>query len=413
MRLHAVTSIERAVTEPSRHARDVMLEGAQIVHHDRVVAQPLAVHDGHVAANAAPDGFRVDLRDHLILPGLINAHDHLQLNNIPALPHVEAFSNSYAWIDAFEARRGRDDVEAAVAIPREVRHWHGALKNVLAGVTTVAHHDPWHAVLDEADFPVGLLRDFGWSHSLGLGMPRGNLPPRYGPPVVESFAKTNRDRPWIIHLAEGVDDLAQSELEQLDTLGCLASNTVLVHGVGLTTSDVARVVQRNAAVVWCPASNVSLFGATLSPRPLFSAQRLALGSDSRLTGSRDLLDEAGVAAAHSDLSPRELMRMMTSDAASILRLDRRGSLDLGCRADCVILRSSDDPYEALLNTTRSSIRAVVRGGRPVIADPDFATWFEECGVAAVSARVDGCRKLIAVPIALPEAVRLEPGLQVL
>jgi cytosine/adenosine deaminase-related metal-dependent hydrolase len=390
-----------------------VLEGAQIVHYNRVVAQPLAVHDGHVAAKAAPDGFRVDLRDHLILPGLINAHDHLQLNNIPALPHAEAFSNSYAWIDAFEAHRGRDDVEAAVAIPREVRHWHGALKNVLAGVTTVAHHDPWYAVLDEADFPVGLLRDFGWAHSLGLGMPRGNLPPRYGPPVVESFAKTNRDRPWIIHLAEGVDDLAQSELEQLDTLGCLAPNSVLVHGVGLTTSDVARVVQRNAAVVWCPESNVSLFGATLSPRPLFSAHRLALGSDSRLTGSRDLLDEAGVAAAHSDLSPRELMRMMTADAASILRLDRRGSLDLGCRADCVILRSSDDPYEALLNATRSSIRAVVRGGRPVIADPDFAAWFEECGVAAVSARVDGCRKLIAAPIALPEAVRLEPGLQVL
>ena len=401
------------MTKPSLRARDVALEGARIVHHDRIVAQTLAIHDGAVAEHAAADALRVDLRDHLILPGLINAHDHLQLNNVPGLPHADPFPNSYAWIDAFEAHRGSDDVEAAVAVPREVRHWHGALKNILAGVTTVAHHDPWYPNLDDADFPVGLLRDFGWSHSLGLGMPRNNLPPRYGPPVIESFAKTNADRPWIIHLAEGTDSVAQSELERLDALGCLASNTVLVHGVGLTASNVARVVERNAAVVWCPASNVSLFGATLSPRALFSARRLALGSDSRLTGSRDLLDEAGVAAAHSDLSPSELMQMMTADAASILRLNGRGSLDLGCRADCVILTSNGDPYEALLNTTRSSIRAVVRDGRPVIADPDFAAWFEECDVPAVPARVDGCRKLIAATITLPEAVRLEPGLQLL
>jgi cytosine/adenosine deaminase-related metal-dependent hydrolase len=413
MRVHAVASLERAVTAPSLRARDVVLDGARIVHHDRIAAQSLAVHGGHVAGVAAPDAVRVDLRDHLVFPGLINAHDHLQLNNIPGLRHAEPFPNSYAWIDAFEAHRGRDEVEAAVAVPRAVRHWHGALKNVLAGVTTVAHHDPWYATLDEAEFPVGLLRDFGWSHSLGLGLPRGDLPPRYGPPVVESFVKTNVDWPWIIHLAEGVDAVAQSELDQLDALGCLGSNTVLVHGVGLTTSDVARVVERNAAVVWCPASNLSLFGATLSPRALFSAGRLALGSDSRLTGSCDLLDEAAVAAARSDLSPRELTRMMTADAAAILRLGGRGVLDIGSRADCVIVASNGDPYEALLNTTRSSIRVVVRAGRPVIADPDFATWFHECGVAAVPARLDGCPKLVAATIALPEAVRLEPGLEIM
>jgi len=413
MRVHGVASVERVVTEALARDSSVVLEGAQIVHHDHIVAQPLAVDDGRVAADPSRYAFRVDLRDHLILPGLINAHDHLQLNNIPGLPHAEPFPNSYAWIGAFEAHMGRGDVEAAVAIPREVRHWHGALKNVLAGATTVAHHDPWYAILDEPDFPVGLLRDFGWSHSLGLGMPRDNLPPLYGPPVVESFVKTNVDRPWIIHLAEGIDDVAQSELGHLDVLGCLAPNSVLVHGVGLTASDVARIIERNAAVVWCPASNVSLFGATLSPRALFSARRLALGSDSRLTGSRDLLDEAGVAAAHSDLSPRELMRMMTVDAADILRLDGRGSLARGNRADCVILASDGDPYEALLNTTRASIRAVVRSGRPVVADPDFATWFEHSGVAAVPIRVDGCIKLVAATIALPEAMQLEPGLEII
>ena len=397
---------------PLRPACDVVLDGARIVHHDRVVAQRLIVHGEHVAAAASTDAIRVDLRDHLVFPGLINAHDHLQLNNIPGLRHAEAFPNSYAWIDAFEACRGDEDVEAAVAVPRTERLWHGALKNVLAGVTTVAHHDPWYEPLDDPDFPVGLLRDFGWCHSLGLGSPRGDSPPRYGPPVVESFEQTNGDRPWIIHLAEGTDYVAQSELEQLAALGCLASNTVLVHGVGLTTSDIATVIERNAAVVWCPASNLSLFGSTLDPRRLFDAGRLALGSDSRLTGSRDLLDEAGVAVASSDFSSRELLRLMTADAANILRLHGRGALDIGCRADCVVVAAGLDVHDTLLNTPRSAIRAVVRGGRPVIADPDFDFWFDECGVAAVAVRLDGCPKLLAASAASPEAILLEPGLQI-
>jgi cytosine/adenosine deaminase-related metal-dependent hydrolase len=396
-----------------RPARDVVLEGARIVHHDRIVAQPLFIHGGHVAAATSSDAVRVDLRDHLIFPGLINAHDHLQLNNIAGLRHPEPFPNSYEWIDAFEAYRGDEEVEAAVAVPRTVRLWHGALKNVLAGVTTVAHHDPWYEPLDDPDFPVGLLRDFGWCHSLGLGTPRGDLPPRYGPPVVESFAKTNVDRPWIIHLAEGTDHIARSELKQLDALGCLASNTVLVHGVGLTASNIATVIERDAAVVWCPASNLSLFDSTLDPRSLFDARRLALGSDSRLTGSLDLLEEAAVAAVSSDLSPSELVRLMTVDAAHVLRLHGCGALDVGCHADCVIVAAGADAHDTLLNTPRSAIRAVVRGGRPVIADPDFASWFDECGVAAVLARLDGCHKLLAATAALPEAVRLEPGFEII
>jgi cytosine/adenosine deaminase-related metal-dependent hydrolase len=390
-----------------------VLEGARIVHHDRIVAKPLFIHGGHVTAAASSDAVRVDLRDHLIFPGLINAHDHLQLNNIPGLRHAEPFPNSYAWIDAFEAYRGDEEVESAVAVPRTVRLWHGALKNVLAGVTTVAHHDPWYEPLGEPDFPVGLLRDFGWCHSLALGTPRGDAAPRYGPPVVESFANTNVDRPWIIHLAEGTDPIAESELDQLDALGCLASNTVLVHGVGLTPSNIATVIERNAAVVWCPASNLSLFDSTLDPRSLFDAGRLTLGSDSRLTGSLDLLEEATVAAANSDLSPRELLRLVTADAANILRLPGRGALDIGCRADCVVVAASADTHDTLLKTPRSALRAVVRGGRPVIADPDFASWFDECGVAAVTARLDGCPKLFAAAAAaLPEAVRLEPGFQI-
>ena len=394
---------------------DILLENAHVVHHDRVDAHPLALSAGHVVGTAPAHAFRLDLRDHLIFPGLINAHDHLQLNNIPAPVHAEPFANSYAWIDAIEEHLKRPDVDACTRVPSAARHWHGGLKNLLAGATTVAHHDPWHPALDDPDFPVGLLRDFGWSHSLELGGERGDQPPRYGPPVRQSFEATPAERPWIIHLAEGTDEVARAELSQLAALGCLASKAVLVHGVGLSGTDVERVIEYGAAVVWCPASNLGMLGRTLgvsAVRRLFSAGRLALGSDSRLTGSRDLLDELRVAASHSSLSARELLRLVTADASRILGLPECGGLSAGLQADCIIVRAGTDPHATLLDMARSAIRAVVRGGVPMIADPDFADWFSFCAVETVAVRLDGNAKLMARALAQPEITGLEPGLEI-
>jgi cytosine/adenosine deaminase-related metal-dependent hydrolase len=235
--------------------------------------------------------------------------------------------------------------------------------------------------------------------------------PRYGPPVVESFRATPADRPWIIHLSEGTDALAKAELAQLDALGCLASNTVLVHGVGLGAADIDRLIDVGAAVVWCPSSNLSMLGHTLSPRRLFDAGRLALGSDSRISGAHDMLDELRTAAELSDLAPAELLRMATSDGGRILGMPDVGGLAPGQRADLLILRDEGgDPHRALLDLRRADIRAVVRDGAPMIADPDFASWFAVCGVEAVPVVLDGRPKLLARSLARPEAAGLEPGL---
>jgi cytosine/adenosine deaminase-related metal-dependent hydrolase len=393
-----------------------LIEHAKIVHHDRITAEPLAFEDGRVIDVARTGAYRLDLRDHLVFPGLINAHDHLQLNSVPPLSHAAPFPNSYAWIDAFTAWRERADVIAAVSVPKRARHWQGGLKNLLAGTTTVAHHDPSHVVFDESGFPVGVLRDLGWSHSLGLGHSSTDAEPRYGPAVQESFAATPPGRPWIIHLAEGTDAIACAELDQLDALGCLDEHTVLVHGVGLTSEGVGHVIERGAAVVWCPASNLGMLGRTLALRDvrrLFDAGRLALGTDSRLTGSRDLLDELRVAASNSGLSAVELLRLVTTDARRVLRCGGCGGLAPGRRADCVIVRAGADPYRTLIDSERSAIRAVVRGGVPLVADPDFGDWFAHCGVETVAVRLDGVAKLVARAV-LPDFVQeLEPGLDLL
>ena len=385
-------------------AMDVSLCRALSVTTEASSRVPLPIRAGRIGSSLAARAYRVDLRDHLIFPGLINAHEHLHVNTVPPLKAGAPFPNSYAWIAAFQAHFEQPAVVAALQVPKALRLQHGALKNLLAGTTCVVHHDPWHPALDAANFPVALLRDYGWSYALGW--------PGYGPPAQQSFAATPTDRPWLIHLAEGTDATARSELVQLEQLGCLAANSVLVHGVGLRERDIDRVIASGAAVVWCPGSNHALLGKSLDPRRLCAAGRLALGSDSRLSGARDLLEEMRGIAARRELNPRQLLGLVTTQAARILRLPAGGSLASGAPADLVIVEDrGGDERCGLVGIERSQIRAVARNGVPRIADPDFAEWFAVAGMEAVPVTLDGKPKLLARPLAEPSLVALEPGLE--
>lgn len=383
------------------------IRGAAVVEDGVARGRSLRMAGGRVA-EALPEGMRpysLDRPGHLLFPALVNAHDHLPLNVFPRPRGIGLRANSYDWIEAFRPLLDDPAVKAMRRIPDADRAWHGGLKNLLSGALLVAHHDPWQPVFDDPDFPVEVLRDFGWSHSIGLA-------DRYGLPVAESYAATPRATPWFIHLAEGVDAVAAAELSRLDERGAFGPNCVLVHGVGLSTEDVSRVRERGAGVVWCPSSNLFMFGRTLDPAPLAAGQALALGTDSRLTGAFDLLSEMRVAAANGDLSSREVLRLVTSSAARLLRVPDAGGLAPGQRADLLVLRDpGGDPSAALLAATRADLRAVVRAGAPVVADPDFGDWFEATGIPAVSILVDGRPKLCAASaLRLPEAAKLETGL---
>jgi hypothetical protein len=142
-------------------------------------------------------------------------------------------------------------------------------------------------------------------------------------------------------------------------------------------------------------------------RALFDAHSLSLGTDSRLSGSRDLLDELRVAAAHSDFSARELLRLATVNARKLLRA--------APAPDDVILfrRQSADPFDDVLRLSRAELRAVVRDGEPLIADPDFEPWFESRGIPYTEVCLDGYRKLCASGLLWPPGrpqAQIEPGL---
>ena len=383
----------------------LVLRGARCLTGDSVSLRSLLVRNGRIVEglDGLPDVV-LDLRDHLLLPGLVNAHDHLWLNTLRLPQPIEAQKNSYDWIDAFQPMFADPAIRDALDVDKGARTWQGGLKQLLSGVTTCAHHDDWHPVMGDPAFPVRVLERYGWSHSLRLAG-------RHGPAVSDSAAATPIDVPWFVHLAEGTDDVAAGELAGLDTHGGLRANTVAIHAVGLGPAALDRLVARGASVVWCPASNLLMLGATLEPRRLLPSGRLALATDSRLTGSRDLLTELQVASEVSGLAGHTLFRLVTDWPARMMRLDDVGHLDAGARADLIVLRDEGgDPFEALLRVSRTGVRAVFRDGQPVLTDDEGGRWFDALDLPRVDATLDGQTRWCAPDIASRrEAAALEPG----
>jgi hypothetical protein len=136
-----------------------------------------------------------------------------------------------------------------------------------------------------------------------------------------------------------------------------------------------------------------------------------LGNDSRVSGSRDLLEELRIAASRG-LAADLLLGLVTHQSARILRMATRGRLAPGAAADLVIVRDrGGDPADSVVGCARSDLRAVIRDGVPRIADPDFAGWFDAAGVRTVPVLLDGRPKLLDATLADPAVLALEPGLQ--
>lgn len=298
--------------------------------------------------NAAP---QLDLSGYLLLPGLINAHDHLEFNLFPRLGHGP-YPNAAAWArDIYHPRR--DPVQQHLRVPKAVRLFWGGLKNLISGVTTVAHHNPYDTSVFDNGFPVRVVKNFGWSHSLD-----------FSPNLIENYRRAPRRWPFILHAAEGTDECARHEICRLDQSGILGARTVLVHAVA---ADMNLIRRRRASIVWCPSSNLFVLGQTLSTGSLRSGVPIALGTDSALTAQGDLVDEIAVAR----IAPAEAFEMLTERAARILRLSGGvGTIRHRGVADLIAVRDrGKTPATALAGL---SPELVLVGGEVKLASPAMA-----------------------------------------
>lgn len=340
---------------------NLLLKNIRIYSHGRESLGDLRIRKGRIIERARGLGPKsrervLDSSGYLALPGLINSHDHLGLNLFPRLGKPP-YPNFYAWAeDIYHPHES--PIRDVLQVPLADRLWWSAYKNLISGVTTAIHHDPYYRKVFNRKFPIKVLKNYGWAHSLG-----------YGDNVPGAFKKSH-GKPFIIHAAEGVDEESSREIVELDRIGVLGAKTVIVHGIALQEEQVKRLSRYGVSLVWCPASNQFLYGMNAPISGVKGFIQVALGSDSTLSGSPTLLDELRVAHSTGMASPAELLEIVTTNPATIFYLRAgSGTLKEGAPADVFLLPDTGKTApDTLLNATPGDVSLVLVDGEPRLLD---------------------------------------------
>jgi len=335
------------------------------------------------------DDRHVDLGIAVLLPGLVNAHTHLELTALRGFLEGLDFGS---WLSVLtRARRecfDRDSLydSACAGIDEGLRN----------GITTFADTTesgvPLQALRDRGVRGIGYIEVFGPDPAqcddamAGLrqaatahrahdtALVRTGISP-HAPYTVSAdlfraVAAFARDESWpvAVHVAEsdaetqlvrngkgpfaerlrarGISVVAQgrSPITLLDDCGLLACQPLLIHAIRVDDADIARIAAHGARVVHCPISNLKL-GHGMAPFDRWQASGIAvgLGTDSVVSNDRmDLLGEARLAtllqsmrSGHPDaLTAHDVLATATLGGARALGLaDRIGSLEVGKEAD--------------------------------------------------------------------------------
>ncbi len=383
-----------------------------------IVAEP--VRDGVVAVDGdriafvgpheeAPPGDDHDLGDVLLLPGLVNAHTHLELTAMRGFLEDLDFRRWILRLTA--ARRDMLDTDALLDSAR-----YGIEEGLRAGITTYADTSDSGVVVramreagvrgivyqevfgpDPAQCEAsiaGLREKVAGLRYLETPLVRVGVSPHAPYTVSDSlfratteFARQHGLR-MAIHAAESSEEQrliadgagpfadglrgrgihvgirGRSPIDMLDRLGVLDARPLLIHCVRADEGDIAAILRSGCAVAHCPISNSKL-GHGVAPlvELLAAGVTVGLGSDSVASNNRmDLLDEARVAL----LSQRtRLQSFETPSAADVLELatlggaaalglaDVVGSLEEGKQADLAAF-----PLDAVAPTTDPTTAAV-------------------------------------------------------
>ncbi len=159
------------------------------------------------------------------------------------------------------------------------------------------------------------------------------------------------DLPVHIHVHETQHEIDESTaqhgmrpLARLDRLGLLSERLIAVHAVHMTEAEISLLAERGASVAHCPTSNLKLAsGIAPVAAMLRGGVNVALGTDGAASNNRlDLLGETRLAAllAKGAVSDAAVMPATTALAcatlsgAHALGLDREiGSIEVGKQAD--------------------------------------------------------------------------------
>ncbi len=358
----------------------------------------------------------------VMLPGLVNAHSHLELTHFPSWKirkDIDYSPRTYVdWvIQVIKISRGLTREEREHSLREGIRISLESGTTAVGDIVTVDAHIPLYAAspLCGRLFLEAIGQDPMRCASL-LARLEADLSMFGGPKILpglsphaphtlsEAFMRdiaglaSRRSLPMAIHLAESREeadfifdstgDIAEllypfvgwesflpspqkmSPVEYLDKLGMLEMSPTVIHCVHVNHAEAEILKKRGAKVVLCPRSNDKL-NVGKAPAYLFKKMGIpmALGTDSLASNdSLSMLDEMRFLLADSPevFSPGEILRMATLGGAEVIGLDKEtGSLEQGKRADFLVMgferecRANDLPGAVI---EEGRLMEVVTGG---------------------------------------------------
>jgi 5-methylthioadenosine/S-adenosylhomocysteine deaminase len=359
----------------------------------------------------APPGDDFELGDSVLLPGLVNAHTHLELTAMRGFLEGLAFEE---WIDTL--RRSRAAVLDDDALLDAARM--GVLEGVEHGITTFADTsasgvtaramrecgvrgimyqevfgpDPATCAdamaeldrrvtelrRDETDLVrIGVSPHAPYTVSDDLYRAVAKYAIANSLPIAMHIAESDAEQALVCrgsgifamwHAKRGiaVHPRARSPIALLADLNAMPSRSLLIHAVNSDVADIRTIVRMGACVAHCPTSNAK-FGHGIAPLAAFleAGIDVGLGSDSVASNNRmDMLDEARMAVLSANLRSRSPSALEAHRALELATIGGAralgtahvaGSLEPGRSADLAAFRldtsranPSQDPEAALV-----------------------------------------------------------------
>jgi cytosine/adenosine deaminase-related metal-dependent hydrolase len=335
-----------------------------------------------------------DLGPGVLMPGLVNAHCHLELSHLRgACTGAQGF---VPWVRELVEARGRDVPAKTKKATEEAVRWLeketatvavGDVSNTLESVAAlsasplraVVFHeligwDPQRAeaIVSEAEGNAARARD-GFDNNHVTVRLAAHAPHSVSPALFASLRR--RGGPAAVHLAEspaetsflrdGGGEWAEflrarglggvafqppgvSPVQYLDRLGLLHGGLLAAHAVHVDDEDVKLLGRRGVSVVACPSSNKNLrVGVAPLAKLVAAGVRVCLGTDSLASG--DSLDVAHemtlVHRSFPDLPLGQVIRMATMAGASVLGFPDLGTLARGKAATFAFAKADKAPAD--------------------------------------------------------------------
>ena len=338
--------------------------------------------------------------DAVIVPGLVNAHSHLEYAVYAGFGDGLAFG---PWIALHMERKLRLDRAHMLDIARA-----GAAESLRSGITTTADYSFSGTAAEAADSlglraivylevfaqdPADAEAQFAKTRALvsESELVRIGISPHapytcsvdvyrwclsLGIPVGTHLSESSNENDWLVHgsgpFAGNPVMIPPTGMRAVPTLEpVLGPDLLCAHCVELEADELQLLADRDVPVAHCPRSN-ALLGCGIAPLTGLRAAgiRVGLGTDSPAsTPSFDMFEEMRTAvymARARDrragaLSGEDALRLATIDAARALRMDAEvGTLTPGKRADLTVVSLAGSPYHPV----EDPAAAVVFGGSP-------------------------------------------------